>query len=58
MTALRDRALETRIKGITGEECQDGRVVIEALIGAVVVDERLEAGGATRWVSGAGSEGG
>lgn len=51
MTTFCDRALEARIEGIAGKKRQDLWMVAEALVGAVIVDERLETGGASSGIS-------
>lgn len=47
MATLRDGALEARVEGIAGEEGENVRLTAKSRVGAVIVHERLEAGGAT-----------
>ena len=52
MPALCDGTLETRIEGIAGEEGEELRLIGEAGVGTVVVDDGLEARDTTDWLCG------
>lgn len=56
MPALCDGTLETRIEGIAGEEGKELRLIGEAGVGAIVVDDGLEASDTTDWFCGPRSE--
>lgn len=45
MPAFGNGTFETWVEGVTGEKCQDIGLLGESRVGAVVVDEGLEAGG-------------
>lgn len=56
VSALCDGTLETRIEGIAGEEGEKLRLIGEAGVGTVVVDDGLEASDTADWLCGPGSE--
>jgi hypothetical protein len=47
MATLRDSAFQARVEGIAREEGEDVRLTGKSRVGAVIVHEGLEAGGAT-----------
>ena len=47
MTTFRDGAFQAGVEGIAGEEGENVRFVGKSRVGAVIVHERLETGGAT-----------
>lgn len=51
MTTLCNCTFETRVEGIAGEESENVGLTGKSRIGAVVVHERLEAGGTTDGLS-------
>ena len=55
MLALRDGALETWIEGIARKECDELGQVLVLWVGAVLVDDGLEARDAADGLSGSGS---
>lgn len=56
MPALSHGTLETWIEGIAGEKGEEPRLIDEAGVGTVVVDDGLEASDTTDWLCGTGPE--
>lgn len=56
MSPLGDRAFDTRIEGIAGEEGEEVRLVFEAGVRPVVIDDGLETRDTADWFCGPWSE--
>ena len=56
MSPLGDRAFDTRIEGIAGEEGEEARLVFEAGVRPVVIDDGLETRDTADWLCGPWSE--